>query len=58
MEHYGRVAYANLRFSRPSKGHTGLEDGPRAKHYIKLRTWALKKTDGCNAGMGGASVMR
>ncbi len=35
MEHYGRVAYANLRFSRPSKGIEGWQtDMGRA--YIKL----------------------
>ena len=35
MEHYGRVAYANLRFSRPSKGIEGWRTD-MGKAYIKL----------------------
>ena len=35
MEHYGRVAYANLRFSRPSKGIEGWQTD-MGKVYIKL----------------------
>ena len=35
MEHYGRVAYANLRFSRPSKGIEGWQTD-LGKVYIKL----------------------
>ena len=45
MEHYGRVAYANLRFSRPSKGIEGWRtDMGRA--YIT--NWDDISTDGCN----------
>ncbi len=35
MEHYGRVAYANLRFSRPSKGIAGWRTD-MGRVYIKL----------------------
>ena len=35
MEHYGRIAYANLRFSRPSKGIEGWRTD-MGKAYIKL----------------------
>ncbi len=35
MEHYGRVAYANLRFSRPSKGIEGWQTD-MGRVYIKL----------------------
>ena len=35
MEHYGRVAYANLRFSRPTKGIEGWRTD-MGKAYIKL----------------------
>ena len=35
MEHYGRVAYANLRFSRPSKGIEGWQTD-MGKAYIRL----------------------
>lgn len=42
MEHYGRVAYANLRFSRPSKGIEGWRtDMGRA--YIKLGRYLDRK---------------
>ncbi len=35
MEHYGRVAYANLRFSRPFKGIMGWQTDP-GKAFIKF----------------------
>ena len=33
MEHYGRVAYANLRFGAAIEGDTGMANGPREGLY-------------------------
>ena len=46
MEHYGRVAYANLAFSRPWKDVTGWQTD-RGKTYIKFGRYLFRR-----AGMG------
>ena len=43
MEHYGRIAYANLRFSRPSRGIEGWQTD-MGKAYIKFGRYLDRKT--------------
>ncbi len=51
MEHYGRVAYANLRFSRPSKGIEGWRtDMGRA--YIRLGRYLDRRMQRPEVGSG------
>ena len=43
MEHYGRIAYANLRFSRPSRGIEGWQTD-MGKAYIRFGRYLSRKT--------------
>ncbi len=43
MEHYGRVAYANLRFARPFKGIEGWQTDP-GKAFIKFGPHLKRRT--------------
>lgn len=48
MEHYGRVAYANLRFARPFKGIEGWQTDPgmafiKFGRYVGRDVWFLRK---------------
>ena len=48
MEHYGRVAYANLRFTRPFKGIEGWQTDPgmafiKFGRYVARDVWFVRK---------------
>lgn len=55
LEHYTRVAYANLRFSRPSKHIAGWQT-EKGKTYIKFGRYVARITTRPELNMNGQSV--